>query len=108
VMNAAVHGEHVEVAARPLWDGGVEILVDDNGPGIAAADRERIFDPYVTTKEHGTGLGLAIVRKVIIDHGGDVTATQAPPPLSGARLRVELPQSPAGVRRTPATSLPMA
>ncbi len=70
-----------------------EILVDDNGPGIAAADRDRIFDPYITTKDHGTGLGLAIVRKVVIDHGGDVTAAQAPPPLSGARLRVELPQA---------------
>jgi two-component system, NtrC family, nitrogen regulation sensor histidine kinase NtrY len=68
-----------------------EILVDDNGPGIPVAERERVFDPYVTTKEHGTGLGLAIVRKVVIDHGGDVTATQAPPPLSGARLRVQLP-----------------
>ncbi|HVR62316.1 MAG TPA: ATP-binding protein [Polyangia bacterium] len=70
-----------------------EILVDDNGPGIPPAERERIFDPYVTTKEHGTGLGLAIVRKVVIDHGGDVSAAQAPPPLSGARLRVLLPQA---------------
>ena len=52
--------------------GRIDIVVDDNGPGVPASARERIFDPYVTTKENGTGLGLAIVRKIVIDHGGDV------------------------------------
>jgi signal transduction histidine kinase len=66
------------------------ITVDDNGPGIALRDRERVFDPYVTTKEHGTGLGLAIVRKIVLDHGGDVYASEAPS-LGGARLTVTLP-----------------
>ncbi|HXI56937.1 MAG TPA: ATP-binding protein [Polyangia bacterium] len=82
----------LRVASDPVR-GVAQLLVDDNGPGIPAADRERIFDPYVTSKENGTGLGLAIVRKVVIDHGGDVTAWQAPAPLGGARIRVELPQS---------------
>ena len=50
--------------------------------------RERIFDPYFTTKEHGTGLGLAIVRKIVIDHGGDVTVERPPSPLGGARFEV--------------------
>jgi nitrogen fixation/metabolism regulation signal transduction histidine kinase len=81
------------VLARP---GGATILVDDNGPGIPAADRERAFDPYVTTKEHGTGLGLAIVRKIVLDHGGDVHADAAPAPLGGARLMVTIPAAPAG------------
>jgi nitrogen fixation/metabolism regulation signal transduction histidine kinase len=67
------------------------ITVDDNGPGIAAPERTRIFDPYVTSKENGTGLGLAIVRKILIDHGGDVAVAAAPPPLQGARFRVEIP-----------------
>ncbi|MES1205166.1 MAG: ATP-binding protein [Pseudomonadota bacterium] len=67
------------------------IQIDDNGPGVPAATRARVFDPYFTTKPHGTGLGLAIVRKVVIDHGGDVTVGQAPPPLGGARFTVELP-----------------
>jgi two-component system, NtrC family, nitrogen regulation sensor histidine kinase NtrY len=72
------------------------IVVDDNGPGIPPADRERAFDPYVTTKEHGTGLGLAIVRKIVLDHGGDVHVEGAPPPLGGARLVVTLPTAAAG------------
>ena len=44
-------------------DSAASLFVDDNGPGVASDARERIFDPYMTTKEHGTGLGLAIVRK---------------------------------------------
>jgi nitrogen fixation/metabolism regulation signal transduction histidine kinase len=71
--------------------GRVEIIVDDNGPGVPAGARERIFDPYVTTKENGTGLGLAIVRKIVIDHGGDVSVDSEPSPLGGARFTVAIP-----------------
>ena len=67
------------------------ILVDDNGPGVPEAKREQVFDPYVTFRPGGTGLGLAIVRKIVIDHGGDVSASEAPAPLGGARFVVELP-----------------
>ncbi len=62
---------------------------DDNGPGIPETMRESIFDPYVTTKTQGTGLGLAIAKKIVIEHGGTVTATANA--LGGARLRVSLP-----------------
>jgi nitrogen fixation/metabolism regulation signal transduction histidine kinase len=65
------------------------VIIDDNGPGVPEADRQRIFDPYVTHREGGTGLGLAIVRKIVIDHGGDVTISRSP--LGGARFTVELP-----------------
>ena len=83
------------------------LIVDDNGPGLAAGVRERIFDPYVTTKEHGTGLGLAIVRKIVIDHGGDVLAAAAASPLGGARFTVEIPAgAAAGTRATPASGPP--
>jgi nitrogen fixation/metabolism regulation signal transduction histidine kinase len=67
------------------------VVIDDNGPGVPAESRERVFDPYVTTKEHGTGLGLAIVRKIVLDHGGDVRVADEPSPLGGARLVVTLP-----------------
>src|SRR5262245_38369807 len=70
---------------------GARLTVDDNGPGVPADARERIFDPYVTTKEHGTGLGLAIVRKIVLDHGGDVHVDDQPSPLGGARFVVTLP-----------------
>jgi two-component system, NtrC family, nitrogen regulation sensor histidine kinase NtrY len=70
-------------------DGRAAIIVDDNGRGVPEAERERIFDPYVTHREGGTGLGLAIVRKIVIDHGGDVTVVSSPQ--GGARFVVELP-----------------
>jgi signal transduction histidine kinase len=57
----------VDVGQR---DGGVTIAVSDQGPGIAAADREAVFAPFFTTKERGTGLGLAIARQFTEAHGG--------------------------------------
>lgn len=50
------------------------IEIEDNGPGIPTHLRERIFEPYVTTKEHGTGLGLAIVKRMVEDHHGFIRA----------------------------------
>ena len=94
-----VEGEGTSEESR----GRVEIIVDDNGPGVPATARERIFDPYVTTKENGTGLGLAIVRKIVIDHGGDVTLANEPAPLGGARFKVTLPPSGPAAATAPAT-----
>lgn len=51
----------------------VEITVADDGPGIPAAARERVFDPFYSTKETGTGLGLAIVRRYVEEAGGDIS-----------------------------------
>ncbi len=63
--------------------------VEDSGHGIPDALRERMFDPYVTTKQEGTGLGLAIVKKIVMEHGGSITALDSE--LGGARLRIRLP-----------------
>jgi two-component system, NtrC family, nitrogen regulation sensor histidine kinase NtrY len=82
----------LSVESRPLRRTAV-VLIDDNGPGVPAAESQRIFDPYVTTKPQGTGLGLAIVRKIVIDHGGDISVSPGPSPLGGARLLVEIPAS---------------
>jgi signal transduction histidine kinase len=65
------------------------VAVADNGPGVAETDRQHIFDPYVTHRAGGTGLGLAIVRKIVIDHGGDVSVGAAR--TGGALFTVELP-----------------
>lgn len=67
------------------------LTIDDNGPGIPAADRERIFEPFVSTKQHGegTGLGLSICRRLIDAHGGRLTAHAAP--AGGARFCLVLP-----------------
>ena len=92
--SAAGHEPQIQIDART--EAGTAVLrVDDNGPGVPPDARERIFDPYMTTKEHGTGLGLAIVRKIVLDHGGDVHVSNQPSPLGGARLEVTLPTAPA-------------
>jgi nitrogen fixation/metabolism regulation signal transduction histidine kinase len=65
------------------------LIVDDDGPGVADAERTRVFEPYFTTKEHGTGLGLAIVKKIALEHEGDVTLERAPS--GGARFVIDLP-----------------
>jgi signal transduction histidine kinase len=65
------------------------IIVSDNGPGIPAASRERIFQPFFTSKRNGTGLGLALVQKIIVFHNGRVVAGTSP--AGGASLQVTLP-----------------
>ncbi|MBW8772449.1 MAG: HAMP domain-containing histidine kinase [Gemmatimonadetes bacterium] len=60
------------------WEAGAEVRIADRGPGIRASDRERIFQPYVTTKKDGTGLGLALVRQTIEVHGGTVMVEENP------------------------------
>jgi nitrogen fixation/metabolism regulation signal transduction histidine kinase len=69
----------------------VELAVEDNGPGVPADLKDRVFAPYFTTKQGkgGTGLGLAIVHRIVSDHGGRITVADAPG--SGARFAVELP-----------------
>ena len=63
---------NVSVSARCLSDYSTEISVEDDGPGIAADKRERIFEPYYTTKKKGTGLGLATVKHNVELYGGSV------------------------------------
>jgi two-component system nitrogen regulation sensor histidine kinase NtrY len=65
------------------------ISVNDNGLGIPAEDRNRIFEPYYSTKETGTGLGLPIVKRIIEDHNGFIRALANED--YGTRMIIELP-----------------
>lgn len=100
VLNALQHSPAdgtVRLSAH-LGNGRVRIRVADRGPGVAAALRERLFDPFVTGRPDGTGLGLAIVREIARAHGGRVHLA-APPPASpspdapdpGATFEIDLP-----------------
>jgi len=72
-------------------DGGsVALVVEDDGPGIPPDQRERVFDPYFTTKTDGTGLGLAIVKKIVVEHGGTVNVGESEK-YGGASFIVRLP-----------------
>ncbi len=71
----------------------VAVSVDDNGVGLPQ-DRERIVEPYVTTREKGTGLGLAIVNKIVEEHGGDMTFASAPGDDSGTRVTLRFARDP--------------
>jgi signal transduction histidine kinase len=80
---------HVVVRAEATSD-GVSIIVEDDGPGVPEPARERIFDPYFTTKSEGTGLGLAIVKKIVVEHNGSIRVTRGAR-LDGAALVLTLP-----------------
>jgi two-component system osmolarity sensor histidine kinase EnvZ len=95
VMNAAAHGERVAVTGRARAAGGVEVIVDDDGPGIAAERYEEAFRPFSrldearNQNEKGVGLGLAIARDAARAMGGDVVLDQSP--LGGLRAIIRLP-----------------
>ena len=72
---------------------GLEVIIEDNGPGFPAEVRNRLLEPYVTTREKGTGLGLAIVNRIIVDHGGSISLQNRPDGQRGARVRVLLPEN---------------
>lgn len=90
-MSTAV-GDRRILVRTATRDDGVRVTVRDTGPGIAAAVRERLFQPYVTTKPTGMGLGLAICRTIVEAHAGNLShvANEA----GGAEFRVDLPGHP--------------
>ena len=68
----------------------LNVTIEDNGVGLPAKDRDRLTEPYVTTREKGTGLGLAIVKRIMEDHGGSLALTDARE-LPGARVILKFP-----------------
>jgi nitrogen fixation/metabolism regulation signal transduction histidine kinase len=86
---AEVAEPHIVVCSE---DAGrnVRLTIEDNGCGIPEQSMQRVFEPYVTTKQKGTGLGLSIVKKIVEDHGGSVWIENLKP--HGVRVGIELPK----------------
>ncbi len=95
VMNAAAHGQSVELSAGHTPTGGLEIVVDDDGPGIPPDRYEEAFKAFARLDDSrnqnikGVGLGLAIARDVARGHGGDIVLGASP--LGGLRATMRLP-----------------
>jgi signal transduction histidine kinase len=91
VDNALRFGPPGQTIVVRVWarDGFVSLAVEDEGPGIAVADRERVFGSFVTASaSSGSGIGLAVVRQLVDLHDGRVTIEDAP--TGGARIVVRL------------------
>ena len=82
-------------ASLEVHDGQAIFVVEDDGVGLPATDRDRLTEPYVTTREKGTGLGLAIVKRICEDHGGELKLADAET-LRGARVCLIFPLKPPG------------
>jgi two-component system nitrogen regulation sensor histidine kinase NtrY len=86
----------IEVRAQRKGEAYVIDFID-NGRGLPKENRQRLLEPYMTTREKGTGLGLAIVRKILEDHGGAIALLDAPQVAKGgqgAMIRLTLPADP--------------
>jgi signal transduction histidine kinase len=82
-------GTIVVETARDAAHDLVRVVVADDGPGIPAGERDKLFLPYYSTKRRGSGLGLAIVRRIVAEHGGNVEVSDNVP--RGTRFTIELP-----------------
>jgi two-component system osmolarity sensor histidine kinase EnvZ len=94
IGNARRYARKIEVSIRARGH-SIEVIVDDDGPGVPAARREDVFRPFFRLEESrnpetgGTGLGLAIARDALHSHGGDITLHDSP--LGGLRAILRLP-----------------
>ena len=79
------------------------ITITDNGPGVEPAARDRMFQPFFTTKAKGTGLGLALVQKIIVIHNGRITPSH--PERGGLRMEVALPLAESAVHSATRSSI---
>jgi len=104
---SAAEKPKVEVELGPGARDTVELVIRDNGPGVPPEMRDRLFEPYATSKPEGTGLGLAIAERIAVEHGGDIVYSDTPGggavftvslPVAGPALLAEAPSSAPGGR----------
>jgi signal transduction histidine kinase len=89
-IEAAGRGGTVRVGAR-AHTGGARLSVEDTGPGVPDDVKDRLFQPFFTTKPHGTGLGLLLTREIVLEHHGDLHVERSG--LGGASFSIDLPKN---------------
>jgi len=89
LSSAATRNATVWIISRCVGSHGLQVTVQDNGPGFASSVTPRLFEPFFTTKPHGMGMGLVISRSIIEAHGGRIWATTEPN--GGAAFHFYLP-----------------
>jgi signal transduction histidine kinase len=92
-IEATPEGGRIEISTCRK-DGWVRVAVADSGPGVPAADREKVFEPFYSTKNGGTGLGLCISQSIIDEHNGRMSLES--PPGGGACFVMDLPTDAGG------------
>lgn len=93
-LAASADPVEIEVSAQQIDGGGgprAEIRFRDNGPGLGPEQRQRVFEPFYTTKSKGTGLGMAIARRIVDAHDGRISVGDSD--RSGAEFVIQLPLS---------------
>jgi PAS domain S-box-containing protein len=93
-VDAMPNGGHLRFEVNERDDARIEILVQDEGYGIAPQDLSRVFEPFFTTKGNlATGIGLWVTKQLVEKHGGNIQVANNPAPMSGTSVRVSLPFS---------------
>jgi len=100
ITNACQAMEGIEGAKRleiasSVQDGRIVLRVSDSGPGVPTALRERVFDPFFTTRKDGSGIGLSFSHRIVTDHGGTLRVDASR--WGGAEFRIEIPVAKEGV-----------
>jgi two-component system sensor histidine kinase HydH len=91
-LQSVKQGGYIEVGAELNSHSGLQLWIEDDGPGIAEDKIQRIFEPFFTTRETGSGLGLSIVHKIVENHNGEIRV-QSPPSGKkyGSRFTIIIP-----------------
>ena len=93
-MEGAEGPKLLEIASS-VQDGRIVVRVSDSGPGVPPSLREKVFDPFFTTRKDGSGIGLSFSHRIVADHGGALRVGTSR--LGGAEFRIELPATRGGV-----------
>jgi len=84
-VTVTVRGAEVIMAHQP----GIRLSIRDNGPGLNTEQKNRLFEPFFSTKARGTGLGMAIAQRIVEAHGGQISVGEGP----GAEIILVLPRN---------------